>query len=126
MDHFPESALLRVEGTIREAIELVEQENFREALETMTALVAEFPQSGLAHAYMAWAHSTVGQHREAIQHGRLAIQFEPDSERVSLIYFRTLWSAKEYQPAFEEMQRYSAYGRSEEYVQMMAAWKASS
>ncbi|HEX7729790.1 MAG TPA: tetratricopeptide repeat protein [Terracidiphilus sp.] len=126
MDHFPESARLRVEGTVREAISLVEEEKFREALETMTALVAEFPQSGLAHAYLAWAHSTVGQHREAIQHGRVAVGVEPDSERISLIYFRALWSAKEYQQAFEEMRRFSALGRSEEYVQMMAAWKASS
>jgi len=126
MDHFPESARLRVEGTITEAISLVEEENFRGALEAMTALVAEFPQSGLAHAYLAWAHSTVGQHREAIQHGRTAVGFEPDSERISLIYFRALWSAKEYLQAFDEMKRFSAYGHSEEYVQMMAAWKASS
>ena len=125
MDHFPEAARLRVEGTIREAIELVEQGESVEAVQLMTALVGEFPQSGLGHSYLAWVHSQVGNHREAIQHGKLAVQFEPDSERISLLYFRVLWSAHEYQQAFEEMQRFSAHGHSEEYVQMMALWKGS-
>jgi Tfp pilus assembly protein PilF len=125
MDHFPEAARLRVEGTIREAIDLIEEDQKSKAVLMMTGLVSEFPQSGLAHAYLAWVYSNIGNHRDAIQQGRVAVQHEPASERISLLYFRVLWSAHEYKQAFEEMQRFSAYGHSEEYVQMMALWKGS-
>jgi hypothetical protein len=88
-------------------------------------LVAEFPRTAVAHSYLAWILSRVGQHREAIQHGRVAVQLSPDSERISLLFFRVLWSAQEYLPAFDEMKRFSAYGHSEEYVLMMQAWKSA-
>lgn len=123
MDHFPEAARLRVEGTIREAIDLIENEEKNEAVQLMNALVAEFPESGLAHAYLGWVYSNVGEHRQAIQHGKVAVQKEPDSERASLIYFRALWNAHEYQQAFQEMERFSQIGYSEEYVRMMHEWK---
>ena len=45
------------------------------------------------------------------------------SEVSSMMLFRVLWSAQEYQQAFDEMKRFSAYGHSEEYVQMMQEWK---
>lgn len=123
MDHFPEAARLRVEGGIREAIDLIEHDKKSDAVQTMNALVNEFPESGLAHAYLAWVFSNVGDHRKAIQHGTLAIQFEPDQERISLLYFRVLWGAHEYQQAFDEMQRFSLCGYSEEYTRMMHEWK---
>ena len=106
MDHFPEAARLRVEGTIREAIELIENDRKNDAVQTMNALVSEFPESGLAHAYLAWVYSRVNDHQKAIQHGGRAIQFEPEEERISLLYFRVLWSAQEYQQAFDEMKRF--------------------
>jgi len=125
MDRIPESARLRVEGTLREAIELDEQNQSAEAVSLLAQLVSEIPESGLAHSYLAWMLSRSGEHREAIRHGRIAVKHEPESERVSLLYFRVLWSAQEYQEAFDEMKRFSAYGHSEEYAQMIAEWKGA-
>jgi predicted Zn-dependent protease len=124
MDRVPEAAQLRVEGTLREAIELDEKGKTAEAVQWLTKLVNEFPESGLTHGYLAWMLARTHNLREAMQHGRLAVNFEPASERVSLLYFRVLWSAEEYQQAFDEMKRFSAHGHSEEYVQMMQEWKS--
>jgi predicted Zn-dependent protease len=123
MDRIPEAAQLRVEGTLREAIELDEKNQSDQAIRMLTQLVGEFPEAGTTHSYLGWMLSKAGKHREAIQHGRLAVQFEPASERVSLLFFRVLWSAEEFQQAFDEMKRFSAHGHSEEYVRMMAEWQ---
>ena len=125
IDHIPEAAHLRVEGTLREAVHLDENGKTSDAVNVLVQLVAEFPESAQAHSYLGWMLSKKGKHREAIEHGRLAVKFEPASERVSLLFFRVLWSAQEYQEAFAEMQRFSAYGHSEEYVRMMAEWKGA-
>src|SRR5580765_1787727 len=71
LDQVPEGARARVEGIIREAIELDSQNQSTEALQILTVLVAEFPRTAVAHSYLAWILSRVGQHREAIQHGRV-------------------------------------------------------
>ena len=58
--------------------------------------------------------------------GRVAVQLEPASERVSLLLFRVLWSAGERDMAFEEMKRFLAVGHSEEYSRMLEGWKETS
>src|SRR6478736_2048541 len=125
LDQVPEGARARVEGIIREAIELDSQNQSTEALQILTVLVAEFPRTAVAHSYLAWILSRVGQHRKAIQHGRVAVQLSPDSEKISLLFFRVLWSAQKYLPTFDEMKRFSAYGHSEKYVLMMQTWKSA-
>jgi tetratricopeptide (TPR) repeat protein len=83
------------------------------------ALVAEFPREGLAHAYLAWVLSYNGRHRDAIEHGKVAVELSPRSERVSLLFFRVLWSADEQPQAIDEMRRFVALEDSEEYAQII-------
>ena len=75
------------------------------------------------YSYLAWVLSRSSRHREAIEHGRVAIQLSPESERVSLLFFRVLWGAGECNLAFDEMKRFMAIGQSEEYSGMMEEWK---
>jgi hypothetical protein len=56
----------------------------------------------------------------------VGIQLSPKSERVSLLLFRVLLAAGERDLAFEEMKRFLAIGKSEEYSTMLAEWKESS
>jgi lipopolysaccharide biosynthesis regulator YciM len=82
-------------------------------------VVEEFPSLALGHSYLAWVLSRVGRHREAIEHGRVAIQLSPESERVSILLFRVLWSAGESTQALDEMKRFMAIGHSDEYLSVM-------
>jgi len=47
------------------------------------------------------------------------VHLEPESERVSLLLFRVLWSSGERDLAFEEMKRFLAVGQSAEYSKML-------
>ena len=122
MNQIPDQAAESVLGTIREAIHLAEEGKTAEAAQTMKALVEEFPEASLVHSYTAWALSQAGSHREAMQHGRVAIKLSPESEMSSIMLFRVLWSAGEHGQAFDEMKRLEKYGRSEEYARMMQEW----
>ena len=88
----------------------------------MKALVDEFPETSLVHSYTAWTMSQAGQHREAMEHGRVAVKLSPESEMSSIMLFRVLWSAGEHGQAFDEMKRLEKYGHSEEYARMMQEW----
>jgi hypothetical protein len=86
-------------------------------------VVEEFPRLALGHSYLGWILSRGGRHPEAIEEGRAAVHLEPESERVSLLFFRVLWSAGERDLAFEEMRRFLAVGHSDEYSKMLEGWK---
>jgi predicted Zn-dependent protease len=101
------------------AVELAEESQTASAVTLLLALVAEFPRAPLAHAYLGWVLSRDGRHREAIEHGKAAIQLAPTSERASLLLFRMLWSAGEREQAFDEMKRFVAIGHSGEYTRVM-------
>ena len=122
MSQVPDEAAERVLGTIREATELGDEGKHGEAEALFQPLVDEFPQASLLHSYMAWILSRGGKHREAIEHGRIAIKLSPESEMASVMLFRALWSAGEHALAFEEKKRLEQYGHSEEYARMMAEW----
>lgn len=122
MNQIPDQAAERVLGTIQETIDLVSQGQAEEAEQTMKALVEEFPQASIVHSYTAWALSSGGKHREAIEHGRVAVKLSPESEMSSIMLFRVLWSAGEHQQAFDEMKRLEKYGHSEEYARLMEEW----
>ncbi len=124
MNQIPDQAAERVLGTIREAVHLVEEGKAPEAVETMKALVEEFPETSLVHSYAAWTMSQAGQHREAMEHGRVAVKLSPESEMSSIMLFRVLWSAGEHGQAFDEMKRLEQHGHSEEYAEMMQEWNA--
>ncbi len=124
MNQIPDQAAERVLGTIREAVHLVEESKASEAVQTMKALVEEFPEASIVHSYMAWALSQAGMHREAMEHGRVAIKLSPESEMSSIMLFRVLWSAGEHGQAFDEMKRLEKYGHSDEYAQLMQEWNA--
>ena len=109
----------RVFETISQVVELVADNRVPLATERLVALVAELPREGLAHAYVAWVLSYNGRHREAIEHGKVAVQLSPRSERVSLLFFRVLWSADERSQALDEMRRFVALEDSEEYAQII-------
>jgi predicted Zn-dependent protease len=122
MNQIPDEAAERVLGTIREAVDLDAQDQIAEAVRLLKRLVDEFPDTSIAHSYMAWILSRSGQHREAIEHARVAVKLSPESEMSSIMLFRVLWSAGEHTQAFDEMKRLQTYGHSEEYARMMLEW----
>lgn len=121
MNQIPDHAAERVLGTIHEVINSADAE-LEQAEEWMRGLVDEFPQVSLVHSYMSWVLSRAGKHREAIEHGRVAVKLSPESEMSSIMLFRVLWSAGEHQQAFDEMKRLEKYGHSEGYAHLMQEW----
>jgi hypothetical protein len=119
MSDLTEGTHPRVFETISQVVELVADNRVSLATERLVSLVAEFPREGLAHAYLAWVLSSSGRHRDAIEHGKVAVQLSPRSERVSLLFFRVLWSADEQPQAIDEMRRFVALEDSEEYAQII-------
>jgi len=111
--------LQRLMEVIRKAVEFDENGDSAFALQVLSAVVEEFPGLALGHSYLAWVLSRVGRHREAIDHGRVAIQLSPESERGSILLFRVLWSAGESTQALDEMKRFMAIGHSDEYLSVM-------
>ena len=122
MNQIPDHDAERVLGTIREILDLAADSKLEEAELITKALVDEFPRASLIHSYMSWVFSRTGKHREAIEHGRVAVQLSPESEMLSIMFFRVLWSASEHQQAFDEMKRLEKYGHSEGYAQLMQEW----
>ncbi|HUB28572.1 MAG TPA: hypothetical protein VL967_02705 [Terracidiphilus sp.] len=122
MNQIPDEAAERVLGTIREIIDLDGQGKQEDAEALLKPLVDEFPGASLLHSYMAWILSRSGKHREAIEHGRVAVKLTPESEMSSIMFFRVLWSAGEHAQAFDEMKRLEKFGHSEEYARMMQEW----
>jgi predicted Zn-dependent protease len=122
MSQIPDEAAERVLGVIREVIEMDANDQHAEAEAFFRPLLEEFPQASLVHAYMSWILSRSGKHREAIEHGRVAVRLQPESELSSVMLFRALWGAGEHALAFEEMKRLEKYGHSEEYARMMHEW----
>jgi predicted Zn-dependent protease len=102
-------------------VELEADDQTALATEKMVSLVAEFPKEALAHGYLAWVLSRGGRYRDAIEHGKVAVQLSPRSERVSLLFFRVLWVADERQQALDEMRRFVMLEDSEEYAQIVLA-----
>lgn len=121
MNQIPDSAAERVLGTIQEVIDSADAE-LEQAEQWMKALVDEFPEASIVHSYYAWVLSREGRHREAIEHGRVAMKLSPESEMSSILLFRVLWSAGEQMQAFDEKKRLEQYGPSEEYAHMMQEW----
>ena len=119
MSDLSEGTHPRIFETISQVVELVADDRIPLATERLVALVAEFPREGLAHAYLAWVLSFNGRHRDAIEHGKVAVQLSPRSERVSLLFFRVLWGADERPLALDEMRRFVALEDSEEYAQII-------
>jgi predicted Zn-dependent protease len=124
MNQIPDHAAERVLGTIQEVIDSADEE-LTQAEEWMKALVEEFPEASIVHSYYSWVLSREGKHREAIEHGRVAVRLSPDSEISSVMLFRVLWSAGEKQQALDEMKRLEEHGHSEAYELLMQEWNAS-
>jgi predicted Zn-dependent protease len=122
MSQIPDEAAERVLGAIREVIEMDANGQHAEAEAFFRPLLDEFPQASLVHAYLCWILSRSGKHREAIEHGRVAVKLQPESELSSVMLFRALWGAGEHALAFEEMKRLEKYGHSEEYARLMQEW----
>jgi predicted Zn-dependent protease len=112
----------RVMEIIRQAVEQEKQGDIAFATQILTAVVEEFPGLAVGHSYLGWIYSRVDRHREAIEHGRVAVQLSPKSERASLMFFRVLWAAEQREQAFDEMKRFLAVGHSEEYARMLEEW----
>jgi hypothetical protein len=126
MNKLAENDLARVMEVIRHAVVADEQNDTAFALQIMTAVVEEFPALAMGHSYLGWVLSRSDRHSEAIKHCREGVRLSPDLERASLLLFRVLWSAGERDLAFEEMKRFMAVGKSEEYSKMLVEWKETS
>jgi len=124
MNQIPDHAAERVLGTIQEVIDSADEE-LEQAAEWMKGLVEEFPEASIIHSYYGWVLSRQGKHREAIDHGRVAVKLSPESEISSIMLFRILWSAGQHKEAFDERKRLEQYGPSEEYARMMQEWNES-
>lgn len=122
MSERPEDDHPRVVEIIRQAVDLEANNDRAFAEQILTALVEEFPRVAIAHGYLAWILSRNGQHRKAIEHGRVAIQLSPSSERVSMLLLRVLWAAGERNEALNEVKRFTAIGHSDEYSRMLEEW----
>ena len=122
MNQIPDHAAERVLGTIQAVIDLDAEGNLELAEQWMKGLVDEFPEASIVHSYYAWVLSREGKHRQAIEHGRVAVKLSPESEMSSIMFFRVLWSAGEHKQAFDEMKRLEQYGHSEEYARLMEEW----
>lgn len=122
MNQIPDDAAERVLGTIQEVIDLDAQDQRPEAARMLKELIDQYPGASILHSYMAWVLSRDGKHREAMEHGRVAVKLSPESEMSSVMLFRVLWSAGEHQQAFDEMKRLEKYGHSEEYAKLMQEW----
>ena len=122
MNQIPDEAAERVLGTIREAVEASSASEREEAERDLKALIELYPGASILHSYMSWVLSRDGKHREAIEHGRVAVKLSPESEMSSIMLFRVLWSAGEHEQAFDEMKRLEKYGHSEEYAKLMEEW----
>lgn len=123
MNQMEEDDYSRVMEVIRQAVELDQQNDTAFATQIMEAVVEEFPGLAIGHSYLGWIFSRNGRHREAIEQGRVAVQLEPESERISLLLFRALWSAGERNEALNEMKRFTAIGHSDEYAKMLEEWE---
>jgi predicted Zn-dependent protease len=121
MNQIPDYAAERVLGTIQEVINSADEE-LEQAEQWMKALIGEFPEASIVHSYYGWVLSRQGKHREAIDHGRVAVRISPESEMSSIMLFRVLWSAGQHNEAFDEMKRLEQYGPSEEYARLMQEW----
>jgi predicted Zn-dependent protease len=119
MSDLTEETHPRVFETISQVVELVADDQTGLATERMVALVAEFPKEALAHGYLAWVLSRGGKYRDAIEHGKVSVRLLPRSERVSLLFFRVLWSADQHAQALDEMRRFVTLEDSEEYAQII-------
>jgi len=124
MNQIPDHAAERVLGTIQEVIDSADEE-LEQAAEWMKGLVGEFPGASIIHSYYGWVLSRQSKHREAIEHGRVAVKLSPESEISSIMLFRILWSAGQHKEAFDERKRLEQYGPSEEYARMMQEWNES-
>jgi predicted Zn-dependent protease len=124
MNQIPDYAAERVLGTIQEVINSADEE-LEQAEQWMRGLVDEFPEASIIHSYYGWVLSRKGKHREAIEHGRVAVKLSPESEISSIMLFRILWSAGQHKEAFDEMKRLEQYGPSAEYARMMQEWNES-
>ena len=122
MNQIPDEAAERVLGTIREAVEASSASEREAAERDLKALIEQYPGASILHSYRSWVLSRDGKHREAIEHGRVAVKLSPESEMSSIMLFRVLWSAGEHEQAFDEMKRLEKYGHSEEYAKLMAEW----
>jgi predicted Zn-dependent protease len=122
MSDRPEDDNPRVSEVIRAAVDSAAENDPAFAELILRALVEQFPRTAIAHGYLAWILSHREKHREAIEHGRVAIRLEPASERVSLLFFRVLWAAKERNDALDEVKRFTAIGHSDEYSKMLEEW----
>jgi predicted Zn-dependent protease len=125
MSERPEDNHPRVLEIISQAVESEGNGDAAFAELILRALVEEFPRSALAHSYLGWILSHEGKHRPAIEHGRVAIQLAPASERVSMLFFRVLWAAGERNEALNEVKRFTAIGHSDDYSRMLEEWARS-
>jgi predicted Zn-dependent protease len=121
MSQIPDHAAERVLNTIEEVVNAADEE-LEEAEQWMKALVEEFPEASIVRCYYAWVLSREGKHREAIDHGRVAVKLSPESEISSVMLFRVLWNAGEHQQAFDEKKRLENYGVSDGYALLMQEW----
>ncbi len=61
-----------------DADRLKDEGKYDEAIEKLTALLAEEENYPLAHLALAVLYGRVGKHEEAVNHGRRACELEPD------------------------------------------------
>jgi predicted Zn-dependent protease len=121
MSQIPDHAAERVLNTIEEVVNSADEE-LEGAEQWMKALAEEFPEASIVHSYYAWVLSREGKHREAIEHGRVAVKLSPESEISSIMLFRVLWKAGEHQQAFDEKKRLETHGVSDGYALLMQEW----
>lgn len=61
-----------------QAIELQQQGKLEEAIDKLSALIAESPDYALGHAALSVFYGKLGRHDEAVEHAKKVCELEPD------------------------------------------------
>lgn len=107
---------------MQEALLLNAQGQYEKATVLWKALCESYPQSAAAHAmlgYVLWEQKELAP---AIQAFDKAVCLSPTSELASLGLFHTLFELGDRKSAEQEMKRYTALAKSEEYEAIEKKW----
>jgi predicted Zn-dependent protease len=109
----------RVLEAIIKAIDLDRDSGTRRAIQLLSGLAAEFPDSLGLRSYLGWFHLRCGQFEQARLHATRAVELSPKSEMASLVLFNACWKDGRHEEAVEELKRFTAIVPSAEYRRIL-------
>ncbi len=112
---------LELRDDLQCAIDLHHQGNTDAAIAHLNRLIKRFPDSARARGYLGFLYLESDQLPKALKSFRKTVELSPTSERASLGLFFTLRRLGKFDKAFEEMGRFSQFGKPVEYLNILGA-----